>query len=215
MSQTSRTKYYIRIQRKISFFLLYVLLCTVLSVLCVAQDSIQTRKLFEHMTVFSLSNGYNYTDLNGDGDSDLIFTAARNNYNAHSFTQFSFFIHYTDTNTQISSPKWVLVPFYDEHNNVDDNLTTREGADGNLRDIRVLYPDSGVVRPAKVIIGRRHFGETYADKEPVWFVVYRLTSNEAEIPGWPTFYFEKEYVIRGKNNHTDINEAFLSELGIP
>jgi hypothetical protein len=171
-------------------------------------------QVLRNWEVVTLMNGGNTLDINGDGNEDLIFRAWRGNYNAHGFSQFSFFIHSTDSTSDDSIPMWHLVPFQDKNQNYIDNLTTIEGADCILQDIRVLRPNQSIKTPITVIVGKRGYGQSYADSENVVFKIYQLHRNDEGIPGWPPFYFEEKYSIEGKNKHCDINEAFLSEIGI-
>ena len=169
-------------------------------------------KQFRNRIAIPLKNGDNAADINGDGKDDCIFVARRENYNAHGYSQYSFYIHYKDTDAE--QPLWYLVTFEDKDHSRYDNLTTVEGADGNIQDIRVLRSDSPSDSSLTVIIGRREMGQSYADSGKVSFTVYQLCRNQEGVPGWPPFYFQESRTIFGKMKHVDINEAFSSELGI-
>ena len=170
-------------------------------------------KEFKNFKVIGLKNGPNTVDINGDGSDDLIFIAWRENYNAHGFDIFTFYIKFTsDINPKES---WHLVPFFNSKGVPDKlSLTTAMGADCMLSDVRVVRSGSDRKAPVAVVIGVRELGNSYADDASVQFLVYELKSNKDEIPGEPPFYFEHVKTIQAKRKYCDINEAFEKELGL-
>lgn len=165
------------------------------------------------MEVIHLVNGPNQVDLNGDGKKDLIFVAWRGNYNAHGYSLFTFYMHFPNENEP--EKQWHLVSFFDKSGvPKKDAISTEEGADCFLQDIRVLRSTSQKNLPVIVIIGTREFGESYADAAPVKFVVFELKHNREGIPGEPPFYFKPKRTIKGKKKYCDINVAFSEELWI-
>jgi len=187
------------------------LLLAISAVLCLfgfgATNPTSKQKRFAGMTVVPLNFGPNKVDMNGDGVNDVIFLGRRENFNAHGFTTFTFYIDTDNT--------WYIVPF-DNKKDAEEKeyLSTSEGADGFLQDIRVLVPDSSSNAPTTIVVGVRDFGESFADAAPVKFIIYQLTRNDEGIPGWPPFYFQETQTIHGRKKYNDINQAFLSELGL-
>lgn len=178
-----------------------------------AADSNKSTGPFSTMDVIQLVNGPNQIDLNGDGKKDLIFIAWRENYNAHSYSLFTFYIHFPDENRP--EKQWLLVPFFDEKGAPKkESLSTEEGADCFLQDIRVLRSTSQKNMPVIVIVGKREYGDSYADEASVKFVVYELKQNKEGVPGEPPFSFEPKKTIKGKKKYCDINAAFTEELGV-
>ena len=178
-----------------------------------ADESSKSKGSFSKMDVIKLVNGPNQVDLNGDGTKDLIFFAWRENYNAHGYSVFMFYIHYP--NEKHPEKQWHLVPFFDETGAPNKNaIATHQGADCFLQDIRVLHSTSQKQTPVIVIIGKREFGQSYGDTTSVTFVVCELKHNKEGMPGEPAFYFEPKSTIKGKKKYCDINAAFAEELGI-
>ncbi len=171
------------------------------------------KESFSKMEVIQLVNGPNQVDLNGDGKNDLIFVAWRGNYNAHGYSLFTFYMHFPDENQP--EMQWHLVPFVDEKGvPKEDAVSTEEGADCFLQDIRVLRSPFQKNMPVIVIVGKRDFGKSYADSALVKFVVFELKHNGEGIPGEPPFYFKQKRTIKGKKKYCDINAAFTEELGV-
>ncbi|MBI5848636.1 MAG: hypothetical protein HZB31_11960 [Nitrospirae bacterium] len=168
---------------------------------------------YANMQVLQLVNGPNQVDLNGDGKKDIVFLSWRENYNAHGFSLFTFYIDYP--NDLEPEKHWHLVTFPDEKGlPLKNGVATMEGADCFLQDIRVLRSASQKKMPIVLIMGKREFGESYADSESVEFIVYDLKHNKEGGLGEPTFHFEPKKTIKGKKKYCDINAAFAEELGI-
>ena len=201
----------------LSRLLTYVLICaawTIVSLPTSLQG--QPTKLsfadLSQMKVVSLINGPNFIDLNGDRTEDLVFLGRFENYNAHSSTNFSFYINASIWPNE--STRWYVVPFEKAQDERSDQITTHEGADCIPRDLRVLRQETFSGSSTIVVVGDCELGKSHAEAGPVCFTFYRLARNEEGFPGWPPFYFAEEKTIRGKQKHADINEASLSELGI-
>jgi len=170
-------------------------------------------KPFTRMQVITLQNGPNQVDIDGDGQTDLIFIAWRENYNAHGFDMVTFYVLYKDA--WQARQQWYLIPFFDEKGVPrETSYRTTMGADCVLSDLRVLRPVSPANAPVTVIIGDRDFGASYADVALVKFRVYRLAHNKEGLPGEPPYYFKLERTLRGHKKYCDINEAFRKELGL-
>ncbi len=191
-------------------FITLVILITSSSAVSAVPDQAKALKGFE---VIGLRNGINEIDINGDGLKDLIVVGWRDNLNAHGFDIVTFYMQFKmDIGPK---DKWHLVPFVPESGVTDKNyFTTSMGADCILSDIRVIRPRSPKKAPVTIIIGVRDFGESYADKASVTFVVYELRYNKEGNPGTPLFYFQKTKTIPGKGKYCDINDAFQKELGL-
>jgi hypothetical protein len=162
------------------------------------------------MTVVPLANGPNEVDLDGNGEKDLVFVGRYENYNAHSSSLFTFYMHYRDQYQP--ELRWNVVPFFDRKGGSRVDITTQEGADCILRDIRVLFSASEKNKPVTVIIGQREFGNSFADSASVKFIVYELLRGG--LPGFPPLYFQEKQTIKVKTKYCDINDAFAKELGI-
>jgi len=168
--------------------------------------SAQKERLSE-MKVVRLTNGSNVVDLDGDKRPDLIVMAWLENNNAHGYNLFTFYIQ-NQANTQHPLN---LVVFADSSGVASDGFRTSQGADCVLSDLRLLQPRMG---PDLLVIGRRDFGESYADSLPVTFTVYRLGIQDEGIPGVPPFQFVPERTIRSRARFCDVNDAFRAELGL-
>lgn len=187
-----------------------VILLAATSAISAAPEQANAFKGFE---VIALRNGSNEIDINGDGLKDLIFIAWRENYNAHGFDMFTFYLQVTSDIRP--KEKWYLVPFFDEKGVPNKtSLTTAMGADCVLSDIRVIRPVSPKNAPVTVVIGTRDFGESYADEASVKFLVYELRHTEEGLPGEPPYYFQQSKTIPGQGKYCDINKAFQKELGL-
>lgn len=191
-------------------FITLVILITAASGISAVPDQTKTFKGFE---VIGLRNGLNEIDINGDGLKDLIFIAWRENYTAHGSDIFNFYLQFKSEIRP--TEKWYHVPFFNDSGMPNrDYLGTEMGADCILSDLRVIRPRSPKKAPVTIVIGVRDFGESYADRALVTFLVYELRYNKEGNPGAPPYYFQHAKTIQGKNKYCDINEAFQKELGL-
>ena len=179
----------------------------------VALPAAAADRSFANAEVIELHNGLNRVDINGDGRLDLIVKSRRRNFNAHSYSAYSFFVQFRDKYYQNNDWFWALVPVkvgkYSSH-----DFHTSEGADCILSDIKVLRQPNAASNALSIIQGDRAFGESYADENSVTFSLFELKHNDKGIPGWPDFYFERVETFSSSARHCDIYEAFARELGI-
>jgi len=89
-----------------------------------------------------------------------------------------------------------------------ESLSTIEGADGFLRDIRLIQINDD--KPT-LVIAERDFGESYADSEKVYFHFYDLEKNVTG--AWMSNY---SYLYRDSvlcdNKYKDVNKTIEKEL---
>jgi hypothetical protein len=159
--------------------------------------------------VVPLRNGPNEVDLDGDGRLDMVFVAWRENFNAHGYSVFTFY-----RSTQVAgAERWELLPFFGSTGETRDSFKTEEGADCLLADIQVLQ-SGGARAPVMVVIGRRDFGQSFADSAKVTFTVYEMAANPDSAFGWPAKYLQARRTIRSRRTYCDVEDAFRSELHI-
>ena len=156
--------------------------------------------------IFSFDNGFSSIDLNKDGTADVVIKLYRNNgLSPH----FAFIYSFSIVD---ESKDWSSTPIYKGTNGEEQrDIQTIEGADGTLKDIRIIeYKDSTTL----LVIGKRDFGNSYADSRPVTFSFYKLEeNNETDVPfGRPDYYFLYENSVKSKNSYIDVGEAFKAEL---
>ena len=156
------------------------------------------------MKIVRLRNGVNAVDLDGNRRTDLVVVGWRQSYTAHDYDLFTFYVR----DGAVRERELNLVVFTDSSGVQTESYRTEKGADCVVSDLRVLQPKTG---PDLVVIGRRDFGESWADSLPVTFTVYRLTISD----DWePPFQFKAERTIRTRAQYCDVNEAFRAELGL-
>jgi len=159
------------------------------------------------MTVVRLRNGSNAVDLDGNHRADLVVVGWRENYNAHGYDLFTFYVQ----DSTVRERALNLIVFTDSVGlQTEDAFRTDNGADCVVSDLRVLRPRAG---PDLVVIGKRDFGESYGDSLPVTFTVYRLTVSAGDV-GVPPFQFKAERTLRSRARYCDVNNAFRAELGL-
>lgn len=168
---------------------------------------------FAGMVVVRLRNGANDVDLDGDGGLDMVFSAWRENYNAHGYTATTFYWQKRDS---VPGPRWQLVPFFDAKGVPEkDGFATAQGADCILADVRLLRPGSSAGKSVLVVAAARDAGQTYADSAGVTFTVYTLERNADGLAGWPARRFEVTRTFRSRDRYCDVGDAFARELAIP
>lgn len=158
--------------------------------------------------VAHLVNGPNALRL--QGHDVTVVVASRENFNAHSFTLVTFYMH---DKGEDGKESWSLVPVFQEHKGKEDEqygLTVSGGADCVLHDYRLLTASDG--RPAVLIVADRDLGESYADDATVHFDYYELAQNQDGIPGRPGFYFAAKHSSTAHAVYCDVNDAFDKEL---
>jgi hypothetical protein len=166
-------------------------------------------------SVIVLRNGRNAIDLLGDGSRGDVLVAWRGNYNGHGHSTAMFSV--LAKGDLSGEPMWLLVPFFGgaasdgTARDVFDVFTTWQGADCTLEDLRVIGRRGA---PVELIIAHRPLGASFADTAQVQFDWYTLRRNTAELPGWPTYYFERTRSSVAKREYCDVNEAFRRDLGL-
>jgi len=165
---------------------------------------------FSQMEVLQIGEGPNALELNGAAPTDLILRGWVENYNAHGFHYFTFFVQYPDS--EDGRTRWALVPFVTAER-MDQGLSTSGGADCQLHDLRVLRPRTGP-RAVTILVADRDLGRSYADSERVVFSVYELQQNLAGTPGVPGIAFYRTRTIVARARYCDVNEAFAAELSV-
>jgi hypothetical protein len=174
----------------------------------------QSRARSDSPAVIPLHAGRTPVDLLGTGTSGTIDVADRENYNAHGHHLALFQVHaprYADDPT--SAKEWQVVPFFGsgaDSRASEEIFRTVEGADCNLRDLRVLRTAPG--RPVTVVIGERTLGRSYADSAAVQFQYYELRRNAAGDVGYPSYYFQQTRVVDSTRPYCDVDDAFDREL---
>jgi hypothetical protein len=164
------------------------------------------------MQVVHLVNGPNPVNLLGNGDSDVVWRAWRDNNNAHGADYFTF---YAADTAREDAGWWQLVPIFPTTKPTPelDIYRTDNGADCVLADLRLLRSRSSPKTAAVLVTAERDFGESFADSRPVTFVVYDLTAR-GEAEDGPRFYFKAVHRLRSKQSFCDVDEAFRQVLGI-
>ena len=174
-------------------------------------DSAQTsQNAFPGMEVLTVREGPSNLQLKGEGPPDMVMRAWRENFNAHGFYYYTFYVQHPDS--EDGRTRWELVPFV-IGTHVENGIATSQGADCVLRDLRVLRPKHPP-NPATVVIADRELKKTYADTEAVLFSVYELRKNTDGLPGEPGIAFHRVRTIPAHHKYCDVAEAFEKELGI-
>jgi len=165
---------------------------------------------FARMETLILTEGPNSVQLKGEGPSDLVMRGWRENFNAHGFYYYTFYVQHPDS--EDGRARWELVPFV-TGSRFENGIATSQGADCILRDIRVLRPKQPP-NPVIVVIADREMRGTYADSERVTFSIYELRKNTQGIPGEPGIEFHRTRTITARLRYCDVSDAFARELGI-
>ncbi len=165
---------------------------------------------FSRMEVLALNEGPNSLQLKGWAPPDMVMRAWRENYNAHGFYYYTFYVQHPDS--EDGRTRWELVPFV-IGNHFENGIATSQGADCVLRELRVLRPKQSP-NPVTVLIAEREMKGTYADTERVTFSVYELQMNTRGRPGEPGIAFYRVRTIPARRRYCDVEDAFVRELGI-
>jgi hypothetical protein len=155
-----------------------------------------------------LENGFAHIVL--AGQTLVVARAWRENYNAHGFSVFAFYADVSDGGKH----QLLAVPLFGDASDPigeRETITTQEGADCMLGDIRLLAASED----ARLVVASRALGKSYADPAPVHFDVYRFEKNRGGMPGFPPFDFRFERRIDAGKNYCDVGQAFRAELGLP
>ena len=142
----------------------------------------------------------------------MAFVAWRGNGNAHGFYSITFYLFYAESPGSLAT--WYLVPFEGDRNSPPDNyVTTSQGADCILSDVRLLRSKRSRA-PVTLIVGRRAPGASFADTATVTFTRYELARAEPNEVGPQPFYFKAVERIGARNGYCDVNEVFVLELDL-
>lgn len=143
------------------------------------------------------------------GKEVLAVRAWRENFNAHGFDTVTLFVN--------DGGVWQVMPvMYPAAKGAKTDTDERieigasGGADCQLRDFRLVQPAGG--KGARLVVGAREFGESFADAATVHFDYYDLTENTDEEVGDPRFYFKHVKRVDATKKYCDVNEAFDKEL---
>jgi hypothetical protein len=154
-------------------------------------------------------------DLLGNGDSAVVDVADRENFNAHGHHVAVFQVRArVDPGDTTAAVAWQVVPFFGgsvDSVTGEEIFRTVEGADCNLRDLRILRTAPN--RPATVVIAERELGTSFAAAAPVQFRFFQLRVNSRGSVGHPTYYFEQTSVVRAEHFYCDVDDAFDREHG--
>jgi hypothetical protein len=165
---------------------------------------------FALMDVLVINEGPNNLQLKGWAPTDLVMRAWRENFNAHGFYYYTFYVQHPDS--EDGRTRWELVPFVTA-NRFANGIATSQGADCVLRDLRVVRPKQPP-NPVRVLIADREMKGTYADSEHVTFSFYELRTNTRGMPGEPGIAFYRVRTIPARRRYCDVHDAFATELGI-
>jgi len=93
--------------------------------------------------------------------------------------------------------------------NFTDWINTSVGADGVLRDVRVIKTSDNKFF---LVIANRDLNESYASEEPVNFNFYFLFDNRKWDKDGPDYFLEYIGSVKAKDKYIDVNEAMDKEL---
>lgn len=168
--------------------------------------------------VIPLANGLNTLSLTAAPLPAQAFLAHRDNGNAHGFDVLTLYI--LAPSSEGVTPEWQLVPAFDARDGQRRHtpggehltLTTFDGADCRLRDVRLLAATA--TADAVLIVADRDLGDSFASPAPVTFRYFTLRHNVDDGPGWPVYYFAFDHERRAMQPYCDVGEAFRAELGV-
>jgi len=169
--------------------------------------------------IVTIKNGTNKIDLNNDGVMDTVFMSKRENGTSpHGYSIYNFSIYTpplavfsSDTNSYWHS----VIVWKGYKDSKDDNalyynvLTTTEGADGFLEDIRLI---KGQNQKPILVIARKDFGDSYADSQVVRFHFYDLVENTDGEDLSSNYSYKYRDTAVATSKYTDVNEAMDKEL---
>jgi len=196
--------------------------CSILAVTLLSAATTWAYKTIHKITdiaIIPLRHGVNeIDDLAGDGRKGIIVDAWRENMNAHGYTVYSVLLPRPGT-----VDDWNLVDFETHRKHANggtqvDSLYAQPFEDERTLDsVRFVKAKLDGVRATLAISARRDMSnaESYGDKLPVIFEIYRLGRNEEGIPGWPLEYFDLIERFRAKNEYCNSDLALTRELNPP
>ena len=181
-----------------------------------AADEVIKSGPFAGMVLVTLHEGSNELYLEGNRVLDMVFSAWRENGNAHGFNLTTFYrhAHYDADKFSPASDRWELVPFFDSTPPKEiDSYRNFMGADCVLEDLFLMRPAPATNKPTMAVIARREFGETFVSVMPVSFDIYEL-KKEAVTLGRPEVFFEHVRTAKSKGKYCDVADAMNRELGV-
>jgi hypothetical protein len=163
--------------------------------------------LLDDYAVVKLEYGENRVDFNNDGVPDLVVVGHRENFNAHDYDVISFYANEPGKEHR----RLAIVPMFDQDKETV-TLAAAGGADCRLHDFRLLRPKHG--EQTLLIVADRTMSDSFFEENTVTFRYFKLERNSTELVGWPYLYFKLAEVRQAKVKYCDVNQAFLSELGL-
>jgi hypothetical protein len=189
-------------------------LCTALALIgtlpAIARAQAPTHD-FNDWSVLPLTEGPHPVALLGPGYPGLVVRGYVNNFNAHSYHSFTFYLSYPDS--EGGQIRWDLIPFV-AGSEIHRDFVTAQGADCVLRDLRLLRPKMQPPTAMAVLTAQRRMGESYADSQLVDFSLYQLRTSVTMAPGTPGIYFEKTRSLTSRRRYCDVEQAFKEEFGL-
>lgn len=180
-----------------------------LSVIALVLDIFGGTALAETATTVHLRYGINQVNIGDSGADGMAVLGRRENFNAHGFDVFTFYVR--PIKHKSDSKDWQLVSVFDGEKEAL-TLTVGGGADCILHDFR-LVRDS-VRGSLRLIVAERDMGNSYADTAAVHFKFYALRRNDSAEAGRPLYYFELVQNSMAKAYYCDVEDAFIKELGL-
>ena len=160
-------------------------------------------------TPIKVPNGVSTPDFTADGRADLIVSAHRENFNAHSFEVVTFYVLVAADES--GKPLWNLISLKaGEKESLE--VVVSGGADCVIHDFRLLAgpkPDS-----ATLVLADRDFGDNYAAVERVTFTYLMLRRNYEGLPGEAIYTFVKTQTVRSQRSYCDVGDALKGELNL-
>jgi hypothetical protein len=161
--------------------------------------------------VIPLHNGFNTITLGGH-PATLVLTW-RENYNAHGFAVATMYARGLGQSDEHAT--WQVVPVFQRPDATPielDALTASGGADCLLHSFRLFtLPHDARTWLA---IARRGMGQSYIDRMPVHFDIYRTVQNDDGDVGSPPLSFVYDHSQSSRQPYCDVDQAFEHELGL-
>jgi hypothetical protein len=167
--------------------------------------------VYRDAQVIPLHNGFNTITLGGHPATLVL--AWRENYNAHGFAVATMYAKGLGQSDEQAT--WQVVPLFQRQGVTPgelDVLSASGGADCLLHGFRLFtLPHDARTWLA---IAQREMGQSYIDRMPVHFDIYRLVQNDDGEVGAPPLSFHYDHSVRSHQPHCDVDQAFQHELGL-
>ena len=161
--------------------------------------------------VIPLHNGFNTITLNRHPATLVL--AWRENYDAHGFAVATMYAQGSGRPDEQAT--WQVVPVFQRPGATPlerDALTASGGADCLLQSFRLFtLPHDPRTWLA---IARRELGQSYIDRRPVHFDIYRLEQDDSGEVGAPPLSFRYDHSALSRQPYCDVDDAFAHELGL-